>query len=178
MNPFYSANPTPQSHISSKSNSANESSLANILEQESHCLDELIELLKVENEAILQRDTELMGKLLDKKLPLLSQLDQLEQQRQSIFSQISGHSYSHKAFSDYVEQSTSEPTQTLWQAIKLKLPECKKQNELNGRIISIRQNNTDQILQILLGRPQNNAQTYSHLGQTRQQKRSALYTSV
>ena len=158
--------------------SLSEQTLIHSLQQQNQCLEQIIELLKIENEAIVQSDTEQMGKLLDKKLPLLSQLEQYDQDRRLAFQQISGQTYDDQAFSDFIEQHAAGVVQDLWQAIKLKLPECKEQNELNGRIISMRQKNTEQILQILSGRPANTSQTYSHLGQTCQQKRSALYTSV
>ena len=175
MNPF---NSSVSANTTQNDNSSVDKILADILAQEQQYLIQIMELLKVENEAIIQRDTENMGCLLDQKLPLLSKLEQLDNQRQQLFQQITGISYADKEFSRFIEQHPSKTIQQLWQAIKIKLPECKKQNELNGRIISIRQNNTDQILQILLGNPVNNAQTYSPLGQTSQQKRSALYTAV
>lgn len=157
---------------------ATEKALAAILEHELLCLNQVILLLKAENKAIIERDVESMGHLLDKKLPLLSQLEQLDKQRQQFFEQHSTQTYQHTAFTQFIAQHTSENIRTIWYAVKQKLPECKTQNELNGRIINIKKDNTEQILQILLGRPANNNPTYSHLGQTRMQKRSALYTSV
>lgn len=158
--------------------SLSENILSTILEQEQLCLDQVIQLLKTENMAIVERDINSMDHLLDKKLPLLSKLEQLDIQRQHFYEQQTGFSYHNTAFSHFIEQQCSESVQTLWQAVKEKLPECKTQNELNGRIINIKKNNTEQILQILLGRPANNSPTYSHLGQTNMQKRSALYTAV
>lgn len=178
MNPFSSANPSTSAETAQDGNNAAEKFLTDVLEQEQQCLDEVIELLKVEHEAIIQRDTENMGRLLDKKLPLLSKLEQLDSQRQQLFQQLTGIPYNNEEFSRFIEHHPSKTIQHLWQTIRIKLPECKTQNELNGRIISIRQNNTEQILQILLGNPVNNAQTYSQLGQTSQQKRSAIYTAV
>jgi len=178
MNPFNSASLSPSADTMQNDSHSVEKMLTDILEQEQQCLVQVIELLKVEHEAIIQRDIKNMGCLLDKKLPLLSQLEQLDNQRQQVFQQLTGIAYNNEAFSQFIEQHPSNTIQQLWQAIRIKLPECKTQNELNGRIISIRQNNTEQILQILLGKPVNNAQTYSHLGQTSQQKRSALYTAV
>ncbi|MCU7800769.1 MAG: flagellar protein FlgN, partial [gamma proteobacterium symbiont of Lucinoma myriamae] len=139
---------------------------------------QVIQLLKAENKAIIERDINSMGHLLDKKLPLLSKLEQLDMQRQHCYEQQTGLSYHNSTFSHFIEQQCSESIQTLWQTVKEKLPECKTQNELNGRIINIKNNNTEQILQILLGRPANSTPTYSHLGQTNMQKRSALYTAV
>lgn len=178
MNPFYSTHSISQPDTNQPASSATEQALANILKQENESLEQVIELLKVEHEAIVQRDTEKMGSLLDKKLPLLSQLDQLDKERQDIFQQRTGYAYSNKSYADFIRQHSSVNIQQLWQSIKEQLSECKELNELNGKMINIRQKNTDQILQILSGKPQNNPQTYSHLGQTRQQKRSALYTSV
>ena len=158
--------------------SLSENILSTILEQEQLCLDQVIQLLKTESMAIVERDINSMDHLLDKKLPLLSKLEQLDIQRQHFYEQQTGFSYHNTAFSHFIEQQCSESVRTLWQAVKEKLPECKSQNELNGRIINIKKNNTEQILQILLGRPANNSPTYSHLGQTNMQKRSALYTAV
>ena len=182
MTPFQSAvqkNTIEQDRPSAQARlSPEEQELAAVLEQENLCLSRVVHLLKTENDAIAVRDTETMGTLLDKKIPLLSNLEQLEKQRQNYFEKKNHLAYSSRHFTQYIEQQSSELISTLWNQIKQQLSQCKKQNELNGRMITIRKDNTEQILQILLGRPMNNAQTYSHLGQTHLQKRSALYTAV
>lgn len=152
--------------------------LSTILQQENTCLAQVLELLTQESDAILNRDTIAMGSLLDKKTHLLSKLDQLDKQRQSFFEQSSGKIYSKQNFSLFIKHQPSATLTSIWDEIKLQLSQCKKQNEINGRVISIRKENTEQILQVLLGRPADNPQTYSHLGKNQLQKRSALYTSV
>ena len=156
----------------------NDTSLYTILQQENSCLNQVLELLTLENEAILSRVTSKMGSLLDKKTHLLSKLEQLDKQRQNFFELTSGKTYDMQKFSHFIKQQVSRTLVSIWQEVKHQLSECKKQNEINGRVISIHKENTEQILQILLGRPNNTAQTYSHLGQKKLQKRSALYTSV
>ena len=175
MTPFLSADKQAQA-TTADSPSAQE--LYNILHQELQCLQQVIAVLETENTAILEHEIKAIDHLLDKKLILLSKLDQLDKQRQQLFAQQTGISYSHYDFSHYISQYPDENIHSCWQAIKHLLPECKKQNELNGRMIAIRKENTEQILQILVGRPVNTPQTYSHSGQTQQQKRAALYTSV
>ncbi len=158
--------------------SQEEQFLLDILQEEQQCLLQVTELLTQEHDAIVRHDTEQMGHLLDKKLPLLSQLEQFDQQRQQYFQKLTGFPYHDGDFARYIREQASEPVQALWERITTQLPECKTQNELNGRIISIQKKNTEQILQILTGQSANNTQTYSHLGQTSQQKKAALYTSV
>ncbi|MCW8931224.1 MAG: flagellar protein FlgN [Gammaproteobacteria bacterium] len=176
MNPFLSAQSQQQNTASGTAQT--EKKLAEILEQEEQCLEQVIQLLKTENTAIVERDIQVIDHLLDKKLMLLSKLEQLDKQRQHIFEQLSGISYSNNNFSHFMKQHPSQEIQQIWQQVKAKLPECKQQNEINGRMINIRKDNTDQVLQILSGRPQNNPQTYSNLGQTSLQKRNALYTEA
>lgn len=180
MNPFLSAQ--SQDHSTNPGMASKEMPtvkvLMDILNKERQCLEKVIQLLKVENAAIAEREIKSIDGLLDKKLMLLSQLEQLDKQRQTFFEQQSGISYSNTNFSYFIQQHPSLDIQTIWQSIKTQLPECKKQNEINGKMIHIQKENADQILQILLGRPQNNTQTYSHLGQTKLQKRSAMYTAV
>lgn len=156
----------------------NKTSLYTILQQENTCLSQVLKLLNQENDAILSRETSIMGSLLDKKTHLLSKLEQLDKQRQSFFEHTSGKAYNKQEFSHFIKQQVSQALISIWQEVKQQLSECKKQNEINGRVISIRKENTEQILQILLGRPKSAPPTYSHLGQTQLQKRSALYTSV
>ena len=156
----------------------NDIPLSTILQQENSCLSQILELLTQESEAILNLETELMGSLLDKKTHLLSKLDQIDKKRQSFFEHSSGKTYNKEDFSLFIKHQPSQTLLSIWQDIKQQLSQCKKQNEINGRVISIRKENTEQILQILSGRPANKPQTYSHLGQTQLQKRSALYTSV
>ncbi len=102
----------------------------------------------------------------------------LIQQRQQYFQKLTGFPYHDGDFARFIREQASEPVQALWKLITTQLSECKTQNELNGRIISIQKKNTEQILQILTGQSANTTQTYSHLGQTSQQKKAALYTSV
>ncbi len=153
--------------------------LYHTLEQEQLCIEQVISLLRVEQKAIIERDIKTIDHLLDKKLPLLSKLEQLDKQRQSFFEKQTGLPYNNTAFSLFIEQHSSTIIRDIWFDVKAQLPECKKQNDVNGRLIAVKKNNTEQILQILLGRPVNTASpTYSHLGQTNLQKRNALYASV
>ncbi|MCU7835691.1 MAG: flagellar protein FlgN [gamma proteobacterium symbiont of Taylorina sp.] len=175
MTPFLS---TTQANTIEKNNFSSDALLHSILQQEYNCLNQILQILCEENIAIVNRETNVMGSLLDKKTHLLSKLDQLDKQRQHFFEQASEQPYNTQGFSLFIQQQTSEELITLWQEIKIQLSQCRKQNEISGRVINIRKENTEQILQLLLGRPANNLQTYSHLGQTAQQKRSALYTSV
>lgn len=160
------------------SSTKNDNPLYTILQQENSCLNQVLELLTQESKAILSRDTTKMGSLLDKKTHLLSKLEQLDKQRQNFFEKTSGKTYNKQEFAHFIKQQLSQTLVAIWKEVKNQLSECKKQNEINGRVISIRKENTEQILQILLGRPGSTPQTYSHLGQTQLQKRSALYTSV
>ncbi|GEM_PF-1258311 len=171
-------NPLLQDQTVSTPTHQDEQILLDILNEEHQCLLQVTELLTREHDAIVRHDTEQMGHLLDKKLPLLSQLEQFDQQRQQYFQKLTGFPYHDGEFSRYIREQASEPVQALWKLITTQLPECKTQNELNGRIISIQKKNTEQILQLLTGQPANTTQTYSHLGQTSQQKKTALYTSV
>ncbi len=170
---------TPLTHTRKMAKSTpDEQQLLDILNEEHQCLIQVTELLQQEHEAIISHNTEQMGHLLDKKLPLLSQLEQFDQQRQACFQTLTGFPYHDANFSHYIQEQAAASVQALWQRITQQLPECKTQNEINGRIISMQKKNTEQILQILTGQSANNSQTYSHLGQTQQQKKAALYTSV
>lgn len=172
MNPFLTVQ-TSQQNVNIP-----EKVLSGILEQEQQCLEQIIQLLITESTAIVERNTILLDSLLDKKIMLLSKLEQQDKQRQLFFEQQTDMPYNHSDFSHFISQYPSESIKSIWHSVKTQLPECKKQNELNGRMINIRKENTEQILQILIGRPLNPTQTYSHLGQTRQQKQSTLYTST
>ncbi|MCP3851982.1 MAG: flagellar protein FlgN [Gammaproteobacteria bacterium] len=176
MNPFLSAQ--SEKHTQTSNEASPEIILMAILKNELQSLKQVIFLLQTEHTAILERDIKSIDQLLDRKLMLLSQLEQLDKQRQNFFEQQSGITYSNTNFSYFIQQHPSEDIKSMWLSIKSKLPECKKQNEINGRMIDIQKENNDQILQLLTGRPQSKTQTYSHLGQTSMQKRNALYTAV
>jgi len=172
-------NPFPLNKDSEQKSNSVEKALSDVLTQEKDCLEQLNSLLAIENKMIAERNIKEMDHLLDQKLPLLSKLEQQDKQRQQIFAQHTGLSYEHTAFSVFIEQYPAQTIQQLWHSIKKLLTECKKQNELNGRIITVKKDNTEKLLQILLGKPANQtSSTYSNLGQTNLQKRSALYTSV
>ncbi len=166
--------PFPPNHASTP----DEQILLDVLQEQHHCLEQVTELLKTEHNAIIKHDMEQMGHILDTKLPLLSQLDQYDKQRQQFFQESTGLPYHDGDFSRYIKEQSSAQIQTIWGLITGQLPECKTQNEINGRIISMQQKNTEQVLFILTGQSNSNTQTYSHLGQTRPQKSNALYTSV
>ncbi len=176
MAPFLNTQTSEQNSIHKQS--TQENILSDILEQELLCLEQLIQLLKTENAAIAERKTTLLDSLLDKKLMMLSKLEQQDKQRQIFFEQQTGVLYNSFDFSRFIHQHPSQTIQSSWLAVKTKLPECKEQNELNGRMIAVRKNNTEQLLQILSGQPVNNTQTYSHLGQARANKKTTLYNTA
>ncbi len=176
MTPFIADQISDQT--SGQEENTKDQNLSAILEQEQLYLEQVIQLLETENTAIAERKIEQIDSLLDKKLMLLSKLEQQDKQRQNYFEQQTGIAYNHFDFSHYISQHPSQRIQNSWLAVKTKLPECQELNELNGRMIAIRKKNTEQILQILSGQPANNSQTYSHLGQAHSKNKTALYNTA
>lgn len=148
-----------------------------IINQELDCINRLLPIFSDEHEAIKTSQSEKMNTAIEAKKPLIMQLQVLDQKRSHVLT-CNGITPTQKAFNDLIDRANSESLNKVWGLLKTKLAECKKSNELNGRLIHMRKNNNDAILKILLGNRQSNSETYSAAGKTGLYSRSGLSAVV
>jgi len=148
-----------------------------IINQELDCINKLLPLFSEEHDAIKSSDTDKLNASLEAKKPLIMQLQVLDQQRSHVLT-CNGITPTQKAFNELIGRVNSDSLNQSWSSLRSKLGECKKSNELNGRLIHMRKNNNDGILKILLGNRQTSSETYSAAGKTGLYSRSGLSAVV
>lgn len=148
-----------------------------IIQQELNCLQQLEQLMSLEHEAIKQSKAEDLANLLEQKNPLIIHLQELDKKRNHALT-CNSMTPTTKAFNELIEKSGSEALQENWARLKEQLSHCKKNNELNGRLIHMRKNNNESILKILLGKRHISSGTYSAAGRTGIYSKSGLSAVV
>jgi len=148
-----------------------------VVNQELECINKLLPIFKEEHDAIKLSNTDKLHQTIEAKKPLIMQLQVLDQQRGHVLT-CNGITPTQKAFNQIIGEVNSASLNAAWTTLKVKLAECKKSNELNGRLIHMRKNNNDGILKILLGNRQTSSETYSSAGKTGLYSRSGLSAVV
>lgn len=109
--------------------------LIEYLQEQNKLLDEIGRVLSQENKALSGRDAEAINELSQKKSKLMLTLQQNDQK-------IKLHPDAAKLKTDFVKHV---------QVLKLKLAECKRRNEVNGRLIRLCQSSCRRLSAVLMG---------------------------
>ena len=115
------------------------------------CTDQLYQCLSDEHDALRNNQYEIIMSLAEQKQSLVSQLDELDQQR----LQLSGNT----DFTKFLALSSPQLSQA-WQALREKIQRCQQQNEVNGRILKRRNQIARETLNIITGRCNEDETTY------------------
>jgi len=151
--------------------------IESIVNQELDCIEKLLPLFSEEYNAIKTSNTEKLNVTIESKKPLIMHLQVLDQKRSHVLT-CNGITPTQKAFNELIGRVNSASLNEAWSNLRAKLAECKKSNELNGRLIHMRKNNNDSILKILLGNRQATNETYSSAGKTGLYSRTGLSAVV
>ncbi len=139
--------------------------IAQIIQQELNCLEQLDKLMALEHEALKYSRAEDLTQLLSQKPTLILHLQELDKQRKQVLT-TNDMMPTEKVFNELIAGSDSKELQSIWKLLKEKLRGCKNSNELNGRLIHMKKNNNEAVLRILLGNRQETTQTYGSNGRT------------
>ena len=138
---------------------ASQERFLDILNHYDQQLENLIKLLHEEHESLRTRDIACLEKCTKNKHKLLQQLETLESKRKQLNKQL---------LDQIKDGSTNDPTSQeiidLNNRIQLLLDNCRHQNEINGAIIEISRQFSQQLLGIMFGAPPSES-IYNSAGQ-------------
>jgi flagellar biosynthesis/type III secretory pathway chaperone len=125
-----------------------QSKFVEILQRELSQLAQLEAVLRLENEALKQRDTDAIEKNSSEKQSLIASIETLGKQRLALL-QAAGKGTDKDSVLAFV--NTEPKLQERWDELEAILQRCQKQNQVNGMVLETSRQQTQQILGILLG---------------------------
>jgi flagellar biosynthesis/type III secretory pathway chaperone len=139
---------------------------AEILQKE---LDQLIQLEAVlgqEHESLKQRDTDALSKISQEKQNLIKSIEALGRDRLAQL-QGGGTAIDKESLLSFVDAESSGELRRLWNELEAVLLRCQKQNQVNGIMLEMGKQHTEQLLGILLGEgDRKETETYDAKGGT------------
>lgn len=138
-----------------------------ILQQISAASTQLLQCLIKEHDALSLNQLKKLNTLSEQKQQLVTQLDQLDKQRQAASNQ-----------GDFIEhlKHLDSKLVSYWQSVTKLIKKCQQQNEVNGRLLSRRNSLAKETLEIFTGRKLGNNNTYGADGQ--QNGHASIVTNV
>lgn len=117
-------------------------------------LDTLIGLLMEERQAVIQRDLETLDRVNSSKNASLAKLDQTGIERDALLArmQLGADPDQLQRFLSLPETETSEPgIHQTWAALRQRLLEVRRENEINGKLISRNRQTLTHLVNLLRG---------------------------
>lgn len=123
------------------------------IQSDIHACEQLIELFSQEREALKSRDTDTLGKLIETKATHLSHLEKSAQVRFN-WSKSHAQTPNDKAWEKLIDTMRDTQLKKQWDKLKHLFGECKKENEINGRLIARNQQVFGRLIEIVRGQTQ------------------------
>jgi len=144
---------------------ATQQQLETILSREGEAVNALAATLEQEHEVLGQRDAEKLDEVVALKERQLEGLSNLSQERTAIM-QAAGYAADKSGFQAALEADTSGRLSALWQSIEEALKKCQHQNQVNGKLLDVSKQQTQELLSLLLGQEANGSGLYDQSGNT------------
>jgi len=113
----------------------------------SHC-EQFLTLLKLEESALHNRDTDAIESLLEEKLPLIDALEHAAQVQKTWVQEIGNE----EDLQARLEREIGPDFVTLWRRAKELYQATRAQNEINGRLLSKQNRSISHVLDVMRGR--------------------------
>ncbi len=151
--------------------------LLELLETDISTSEQLMELLEQEFAALNERKLEQLQQLLDKKQPLLAQLNNNAGQRSTLLRQ-QGFSADAQGFAQLASQSAAGPQlKQLHDSLNKLIERCQNANMRNGRLIRTNQLSVNSALNIIRG-GNNEPSLYDKSGSTANKNSLRTFTKA
>jgi flagella synthesis protein FlgN len=124
--------------------------LEQILRREIKDVQGLVETLGQEYEALRQRDADNLDKVVVLKEQQLETLNALAGERAELLRE-AGFAADRSGFGAVLDADSSGTLRTLWQSVEEALQQCQQQNQLNGKLLDVSKQQTQELLSLLLG---------------------------
>lgn len=142
--------------------------LLSLLKSIQHDSQQLLDCLNQEKKLLDSNQLDNLSSVSNKKQQLLMQLNQLDNRR-STFSNSAN-------FNQFIARSKNAELISQWKVSRKIMSACKKQNNINGKIIARHQRLNQDILSIITGRNQTEDKIYNAKGT--QTRRNSLLNEI
>ncbi len=147
-----------------------------MLQQQVQLLKALNSLLNQEQQAIKSLDHTALKTIVDKKPPILKQIEYIEVQRLQLLKQ-AGFENNNVGIEAYLQQQSNTELSHLWHTLLEQLRICQKTNQVNARLLEMKKINAESALNILLGQ-KTTVKTYGANGAAQIRRSHAINTSA
>ncbi len=149
------------------SNVSRDKQLEQVFQQQINAAEELYQLLKDENEALIQRNYERTTQLTQLKQVKITEIDVLSSQLTKLF-ETTETTYSHAALDNLIKELPAQAGNNL-KLMRSKLEQitlaCQDKNIINGQIIAVNKQSAETALAMLRGQFSTSELTYGAGGQ-------------
>lgn len=131
-------------------------------------LDQLIEILHEERNALTQGEASQTHAILERKTQVLAQIDQNAKERNQLLTSL-GFSTDEQGTQDFFSTmplNIADACKDTWQSLQAKLETCKSENLVNGKVIHRSRQQLNNLFSMLQGN-QGNSQIYTDTGQAK-----------
>ncbi|MEJ2444370.1 MAG: flagellar protein FlgN [Exilibacterium sp.] len=125
-------------------------SIARLIQSDADASGALLTLLQTEQEALKSRKHQNLEQLVRDKNTHIQTLEANTAKRHQLLTQ-SGREATVKSWESLLEACADENLQHLWQTVKANFDECRRLNEINGKMIVRGQQTVKRLLNILRG---------------------------
>ena len=142
--------------------------LVQILQREVECTRNLMQSLKIENEALSEHQTEALEDIIQDKQESIKQLELIGHQRMTLIESITTQSAANDSYferGDYPLNGNDTQLVGLWKELMVLADQCQKQNRINGSIVELGYKQSNYALDILRGTTAK-PELYDNTGQT------------
>ena len=139
--------------------------LEHLLKREAECVEALALTLVQEYETLKRHDADNLDKVVGLKEQQLNEMNTLAAERAALLQQ-AGFSADKSGFTTALEADTTGTLRSLWQNVEEGLEKCQQQNQLNGKLLDVSKQQTQELLSLLLGKESSGSGLYDQRGNT------------
>lgn len=147
-----------------------------LLVREYECADALLQIVRIEHDALQKRDIESLGNAAADKERLATELQQLVSGRRDFLKQV-GIGAVGSEFELWLNQTQMQEVKTVWTALTKIVTQSRHQNRINGGILDSLRRYTQRAVEILHGLSSMES-LYSPLGESQSILRTRYSTTV
>lgn len=158
----------------------NVSELAEAVAQQFSAFTELDTILQDEHRALLDRDRDGLNQCVARRAPVLAQIESLDNQVAACLRALRvepSRAGVEQCFAN-LSPAVRQRAQSVFAALREVAERCRKQNEINGKVIVHRQRSADRVLRILSGNTSPGSVTYAPDGRVAAQSLSTTIATV
>lgn len=139
--------------------------ISNLMDEELREVHQLCQVLEEEQDAVKTKNIDAMNGTLTKKIEYLEKLEALDNQRKNLLQQ-AGYENNKEGFESLLRTNTPSDTALMekWHELEQEMAKCRQLHQVNTQILDIGQRQVQQVLGILLGKPDSEADTYNQSG--------------